>query len=399
MKLKFIILFSLIYLTLTQLNFIKAAQESSQDGPLLVVVLMIKNEEPVIRETLQPFVDAGIQDYFIFDTGSTDKTVEVTQEFFRKNNIKNAVIAQEPFIDFAASRNRALDLTEQSFPGAKFMLMLDAEWYMHGAKELLQYCEEHKNNPAQSHFVRIIMNGTLDFQTSRLIRCFTNTRFIGVVHETIFNTSQEKVPSNIYFEVLTSHFGLEKSKKRWVRDVNFLLKEYEKDPSNPRTLFYLAQTYHCLGDLENAKKYFEIRVNTIGWHEENFIALLRLAMVYEALNNWEKALFYYQKAFSYRPIRIEPLVRIAQYYLGTSEYDLCYLFAKRACEIPYPELDILFIEKDLYDYTRYDLLGISAWYTKEYAIGKAAVMKALQARPNLPHLQTNLTCYTSIATA
>jgi hypothetical protein len=49
-----------------------------QADPLLVAVLMIKNEEPVMQMTLQPLVDAGITDFFIYDTGSTDQTIEIT---------------------------------------------------------------------------------------------------------------------------------------------------------------------------------------------------------------------------------------------------------------------------------------------------------------------------------
>ena len=36
--------------------------------PLLVVVLMVKNEETVMRATLQPFIDGGITSFFIFDS-------------------------------------------------------------------------------------------------------------------------------------------------------------------------------------------------------------------------------------------------------------------------------------------------------------------------------------------
>ena len=56
--------------------------------PVLVVVLMVKNEAKVIEDTLQPYIDGGIKHFFIFDTGSTDNTVEVTQECFKKNNIE-----------------------------------------------------------------------------------------------------------------------------------------------------------------------------------------------------------------------------------------------------------------------------------------------------------------------
>ncbi|HLJ31873.1 MAG TPA: hypothetical protein VKU36_05515, partial [Candidatus Babeliales bacterium] len=58
------------------------AEMCTDYDPILVVVLMVKNEETVMRATLQPFVDAGINSFFIFDTGSTDNTISVTQTFF-----------------------------------------------------------------------------------------------------------------------------------------------------------------------------------------------------------------------------------------------------------------------------------------------------------------------------
>src|SRR5258707_10172559 len=94
-----------------------AATEHIYD-PLLVVVLMVKNEETVMRATLQPFVDGGVDSFFIFDTGSTDNTIEVTEQFFAEHGITQVYIAQEPFIDFATSRNRALDLAQEKFPNA-----------------------------------------------------------------------------------------------------------------------------------------------------------------------------------------------------------------------------------------------------------------------------------------
>ena len=59
-----------------------------KNDPLLVIVLMVKDEQDFIQPTLQPYVDAGIKNFFIFDTKSTDSTVEVTREFFKKNNIE-----------------------------------------------------------------------------------------------------------------------------------------------------------------------------------------------------------------------------------------------------------------------------------------------------------------------
>ena len=69
--------------------------------PILVAVIMVKNEETVMRATLQPFVDGGVDSFFVFDTGSTDNTVGVTEDFFAEHGLTKAYIAQEPFIDFA----------------------------------------------------------------------------------------------------------------------------------------------------------------------------------------------------------------------------------------------------------------------------------------------------------
>src|SRR3546814_6686783 len=80
---------------------------------------MVKDEEQVIAPTLQPFVEAGIDSYLIFDTGFTDKTIEATQNYFAEHNVTNGHIFQEPFIDFATSRNRALDLAEEHVPDRK----------------------------------------------------------------------------------------------------------------------------------------------------------------------------------------------------------------------------------------------------------------------------------------
>jgi len=372
--------------------FLSASLLAQAQNPLLTIVLMVKNEAHVMEETLQPFVDAGLDRFLIFDTGSTDDTISITKHFFEKHNVCNGVILQEPFVDFATSRNRALELAENTFPDGHFMLMLDAEWYIHNVDDLLTFCEQHKHDSCSAYLVRI-MSTHLDFYTARLIRCKTNIRFFGVVHETLNHCTRQKVPQNIFFELKTTRYGKEKSKKRWVRDCQLLLDEYERNPNNARTVFYLAQTYACLGDWENACKWYTLRTTMDGWEEENYMALYKLARAYEKAGDWEKALFYYLEAAKKRPHRAEPLIRLAQHYWDTGDKELCYLFAQRAAELPYPQSDILFVEKKLYQFTRHDLLGRSAWYVGKYSLGKKSIEKALTIYPDLEYLKNNLTFY------
>lgn len=366
---------------------------------VLSVVLMVKDEEGAMESTLQPLVDGGIDSFFIFDTGSTDRTIEVTEEFFTKNGIERACIIQEPFVNFEVSRNRALDLAEQVFPNTSFMLMPDAEWYLHNVEGLLKFCEQQEHHKLIGSYLIRIMNGYQDFYRACLVRTHSNTRYVGVVHEVLIPASMCKAPSDVYFELCTTHYGYEKSHKRWVRDLDLLLKKYEENHNDTRTMFYIAQTYACLDDWENAYRWYEKRSQLVGWPEEDFITKYRLANTASHLSSshdgysWELAQQHYLDAHGMRYGRIEPLIKLAEHYWTVGNYPACYMFAKRASELPYPEGDLLFVEKRMYDYHRYEILSKSAWHVNEYEVGEWGTRMALEASPDHIHLHRNLSFY------
>lgn len=108
---------------------------------------------------------------------------------------------------------------------------------------------------------------------------------------------------------------------------------------------------------------------------------------------WPYALNYYLKAYTSKPGRAEPLIRIAQYYVSKGEPALAYLFAHQAANIPYPTSDKELLEKELYDYVLDDILGQTAWYVQEYDDGEQALRRVIAAYPEIPHLQKNLEFY------
>lgn len=387
---------------LTLLSLTTQCNESSKDP--FTVVIMVKNEESVIIQTLEPFVKAGLQSFLIFDTGSTDATLDTVKDYFKKNSIQYGYIAEEPFIDFATSRNHALDVAEELFPEAYFFLMPDAEWYLHNVKDLIQFCESHKNDSKPCYLMRIF-NNTIDFTVTRLIHAKQHARFIGAVHEVIPCNEPQKVPNSIFFELGSSRNGMEKSKKRWERDLAILLKKYAEDPDDSRTLFYLAQTYECLSDFENAYFYYQLRSQIAAWPEEDFEAFYRLGKLTDILSRtnpsytWHMAQDYYFKAMDILPNRAEPLICLAEHYWpeggAPKNISLCYLFAKRAYELPYPEDALLFVDPFIYTFRRYQLLSKSAWHIGDYNTGEEATRKALKVLEQ-PHLLRNLACYIEI---
>lgn len=365
---------------------------------LLAVVLMVKDEEAAMEATLRPLVEGGIDTFFIFDTGSTDKTIEVTEEFFKKNGIERACIIQEPFVNFEISRNRALDLAEYVFPNSIFMLMPDAEWNLHNVEGLLKFCEQEKYAHVGSYSIRLT-NGYEDFYRACLIKTGSQTRYVGVVHEVLMPATNNTIPYDVYFQLCMTNYGREKSSKRWLRDLDLLLKEHEKNPNDTRTMFYIAQTYACLGDCENAYLWYERRSHFHGWDEEDFITKYRLAQAAEQLADthegysWALAQQHYLDAHQMRCERIEPLIKLADHYWAVENYPVCYLFAKRASEIAYPTQDMLFVEKEMYKYYRYEILSKSAWHANEYEIGEWGTRMALCAHPDHIHLHRNLGFY------
>ena len=96
-----------------------------------------------------------------------------------------------------------------------------------------------------------------------------------------------------------------------------------------------------------------------------------------------------------RPWRVEPLIAMAMHYLREQNFTLTFMFARQAVDVKPQPTEVLFVDKMFYDFTRYDLLGIAAWYIGEYEIGEKAVLKALEYAPDLEHLQYNLKLYKS----
>ena len=127
-------------------------------------------------------------------------------------------------------------------------------------------------------------------------------------------------------------------RQKSARDRDLLLAEVERNPDDARSVFYLAQTYYCMGDLVNARKWYARRAEMGGWDEDDYFARWRIAeSMAQAGEPWPDVQDAYLKAWEFRPTRAEPLHAIARQYRIDQHYRLGYLFAKRAAQIPLPD--------------------------------------------------------------
>ena len=87
--------------------------------------MIVKNESKIIIRLLES-VYSIIDCYCICDTGSSDNTIDLINDFFKNKNIVGKVI-KEPFQNFEHNRNVAL---EACFGMSDYILLLDADMIM-----------------------------------------------------------------------------------------------------------------------------------------------------------------------------------------------------------------------------------------------------------------------------
>lgn len=361
----------------------------------IALLMMVKNEHKRLHVTLNSVL-GYVDSIVLYDTGSEDNTIEIASSFCEKNNIPFR-LKKGVFVDFSTSRNVSLDFAD-TFEDIDFVLLLDTNDELKGGGELRSFCESQIDTSDTAYMVtQEWWSGEyIKYYNTRMIKARKGWRYVGKVHEYIENTlsdNQDKFtapPKIIIYQDRTADD--DKSSKRFERDKILLLQDYKEKPDDTRTVFYLAQTYSCLNEYEEAIKYYSIRSKMGGFYEENFESLLRCGDLTASLGrDWHESMAWYIKAFEHSS-RAEPLIKIAEYYKDKN-WLLCYTFTELACKLEYPSHCVLFVDKHSYEYKRWHLLGISGWYAGFYDQGKMGCIKAIETGINVELNEANLKFY------
>jgi len=348
----------------------------------IAALIMVKNEHKRLHITLNS-IKNFVNSLIVFDTGSTDNTVDICKEFSEKNNMP-LHLKQGEFINFCVSRNESLDFGDL-FSEVDYFLLLDTNDELRNGGELRKFAEENMNSEKTAFLIsQEWWSGSLTkYYNSRLMKSRSGWRFVGVVHEYLNHPDNKddcllgRAPDHIVLYQDRTQDD-DKTSKRFIRDEKLLKEEYLKDPTEPRTVFYLAQTYSCLNDQENAYYYYKLRTTLIGFYEERYQASFLCGEIGERIGlDWYDCMAWYMKAYDLIP-RAEPMVKIGDYYHSKQKWDLAFTFYKLACSLSYPDHCILFIDRYIYQYKRWHLLGIVSFYSGDFDIGKSACKSAIE---------------------
>lgn len=329
-------------------------------------LLMVKDEEKRIRVTLNSIV-GNVDSLVVFDTGSTDDTVKIIRGFAKENKIP-LHLKEGVFTNFADSRNIALDFAD-SFKEIDFLLLMDSNDELRGGNELREFSQ--KEFREQSKEIAYFVNQHIQykihettFYNIRFLRRGCGLRYFGSIHEALSGINQN-MPKIVGVELYQDReHDLSKTLSRVTRDINLLQNDFEKDPNNPRTVYYLAQSYNCAGDKENAKKYYKLRAKiNKGFFEEQFVSALNLGIM---CDRWQEKLKWSMKAFEIDN-RAEALIEPIQYYTSKGLWSLAFHFSELSCELDYPKYAFFYVSKKAYYYSRWYYLALN---TLNYACAK-----------------------------
>ena len=335
--------------------------------------MIVKDESHIIKDCLEsvaPLIDT----WCISDTGSTDGTQDLIREFFEEKGIPGE-LHEDKWENFSHNRTLALDHSKGK---SDYILMIDADDFIAGDFRW------PKNMDKDGYELKL-QRGNLEWWRIQVFKNDGSWKYIGVLHEhpglkdgSVPN--MQKIFGDYHIEARTMGArNLNQTPvEKYSKDAIMLEEALKDEPNNSRYQFYLAQSYFDSQQWEKCIPAYEKRVLMGGWEEEIYFSLYRIGLAKICLEKpLEEICMAFMQSWNYRPIRAEPLHELARYLRMKEQPRLAYLYAKQAANIKFPEWDILFVNKDVYDYAILDEIAATAFYVHEFEEGLKISKKLL----------------------
>lgn len=357
--------------------------------------MIVKNEEKnMIRllDSLQTIIDM----VSIVDTGSTDNTVNVIEEWGRKHKIPT-MVHHEPFRDFAHNRTHSIRQAKASFPDADYFLLSDADmiWEIKPefSKKLLidhKYLVE-QHNPFMTYWNIRLLSANVDWEC------------VGVTHEYWNECGKQGTYCGEVRVGKLHNICIDDKEDGGCKEDKFprderLLKTALEDTELPtglrlRYYFYLAQTLRDMHRYEESIEYYQKRVDGGGWPEEVYYAMYQIGRNYEMISNKtedltikdqlrDSAMKHYLEAYRFRETRAEALLSASRLARNRSRHKESLDLALIGRTIPFSQ-DSLFVEKPAYEYAFDFEICICAYYVPDMKLEGVRACERLLSRDDL----------------
>ncbi|MBR2876879.1 MAG: glycosyltransferase family 2 protein, partial [Clostridia bacterium] len=212
------------------------------DKKTLGLVMIVKNEERCLEKCLKA-VRNLVDEIYITDTGSTDRTVEIAKKY------KAHLSYFEWVNDFAAARNFSLEQSK-----CDWNLVLDADEYLiEGRRKDIDKLLEKGEFIGFVHHINAYKESDGEISKSAILlpRLIPKgVKYRGAIHEQL-DSELEGVVLPLTFD----HDGyLQEGKGQ--RNLEILLEQLNKNKNDSYLLYQISKTLWLLKKYEEADKYF-----------------------------------------------------------------------------------------------------------------------------------------------
>lgn len=234
-----------------------------------------------------------ISTWTIIDTGSQDNTRDIIQHELKGTP---GQLLEQPWVNFAHNRTQLLHAAQGT---ADYHLMLDADHTLH----------THGRQPeltADSYLIRV--NGPLEWRLPLLTRDGHPFRYEGAAHAYLTSSAPTRTEP---LDWLSIDGGQGATRDKLERDRKALEQAFQDNPSDARTVFYLAQTYRDLDIPHEAIRFYRLRASMGGWAEEVYYARYQLGCLLSEHVSFSQGADELLRAWRDRPTRTEALRALA----------------------------------------------------------------------------------------
>lgn len=217
--------------------------------------VITKNEEENIKTCLESVKEVA-NEIIVVDTGSEDKTVEISKSFGAK------VYQYEWDNNFANARNYAL-----SKANGDWIIFLDADEYFTAKSIKVLKDVIRKAIEGKFEFIFVLLMNYDKIKKSyvnsvpviRIFRNHPDIRYIGAIHERITHMNAKDNRMDAVDSVKILHTGYPSDKKllnkKASRNLELLLNEIKKQPNDSNLCYYISESYAMGGDFHKALEY------------------------------------------------------------------------------------------------------------------------------------------------
>lgn len=349
----------------------------------LALNTIVKNEAHCIIGMLE--AAAQITDLIVInDTGSTDGTQELIRNFGKEKNIPTYVF-ERPFDDFEKSRNYGVEKLKEVVAELGWDANNVYSWWCDADEKIIVDKKFTKNQFTKDLYMMNTQIGNSKYTRNTFVKVSRNYLWHGPVHEFIICKDPNitsGLAEGIYVDVkMIGHSWTGDISKKYLSHAHTLEKYLADDRSDPRWIFYAAQSYHdsaCVKDnkeenderLRRSIKYYRERVSIqAGYPEEIFYSQYRIGTIMRQLEEpWNLTSTELLKSYSFDNLRGEPIKVIIDHYMQVGDWNAAYLYSKFAKinfhgKNPYPQR-LLFVDESLYIWKFLEAHAAACFYTQ-----------------------------------